>query len=317
MRTSLLALSAILSLLGSAAHSQDQDKPKKEFAVHRVAGNVYMLDSGGLGGNVAVLVGNDGVLLVDAQMEPFHERVLTALRTLSDKPVRYVIDTHCHGDHTWGNASFQKEGATVIAHRSVRARLNTDPNCGPHPGTGLPTLTFDSELTLYFDDEEVRIIKLPPGHTDGDVLVYFKNANVVETGDAFVSKGLPGGVKAQDGSMTGIIEELQKITGLVPADASVIPGHGAQASMGDVRHSLQILQDMREAVERQVRAGKTLDEMKTMNVLSPWKDVLGAPCVPHTPCDHLDSDFYLAGFYSALTTAHASSNLGHGQRPVQ
>lgn len=259
-----------------------------------------MLDSRGAGGNVAVLVGSDGLVLVDANMEPFHEAVLAALKPLSDKPVRYVIDTHCHGDHTWGNAAFRRDGATIIAHRKVRERLARNSGCAP-AGTGLPTVTFETELTLYVDDEEVRITKLPAGHTDGDALVYFKKANVVETGDAFVSKGLPGADRSNGGTMVGIIDELHRITDLVPEDAKVIPGHGAQASISDVRHSLQSLERMRDAVQRQVRAGKTLDEIREMNVLSPWDDAFGKPCIPHMPCDHLDSNFYLNGFYTALT----------------
>ncbi len=303
MRTPLIAVVALLSLIAcDAAHSQEQATPKREFTVHRVAGNVYMLDYGGGSSNVTVLIGSDSLVLVDAHMEPQHQMVLAALKQLSDKPVRYVIDTHCHGDHTWGNAAFQREGATVIAHRNVRERLATESNCGPRPGTGLPTVTFDSEMTLYVDDEEIRIIKLPAGHTDGDVLVYFKKANVVDTGDAFNSIQLPAASRTQDGTMAGIIDELRKIVSLVPEDAKVIPGHGAQASISDIRRSLKTLEDIRGAVERPVRAGKTLDEIRKMNVLSRWSDAFGEPCIPHTPCDHLDSEYYLTMFYQALTT---------------
>ena len=302
MRMPRIAHVAILGLMAcQAANAQDQTAPKREFTVHRVAGNVYMLDGAG-GGNVTVLVGSDSVVLVDAHMDPQHQRVLAALKQVSDKPVRYVIDTHCHGDHTWGNAAFQREGATVIAHRNVRERLATESNCGPRPGTGLPTVTFDSELTLYVDDEEIRIIKLPSGHTDGDAMVYFKKANVVATGDAFVSNGLGGASKAQDGTMTGLVDELRKIVSLVPEDAKVIPGHGAQASLNDMRRSLKTLEGMKEAIERPVRAGKTVDEIRKMNVLSPWADAFGEPCIPHTPCDHLDAEYYLTMFYRALTT---------------
>src|SRR5580658_409128 len=250
MRTALAALIAILSLVGGdASYSQERNKPKGEFGVHRVAGNVYMLDRGTSdsdgGANIAVLVGGDGLVLVDAKEEPLHQMVLGALKQISDKPVRYVIDTHCHGDHTSGNAAFQREGATVIAHRSVRERLAAVHSyCSPRPGTGLPTVTFDSELTLFIDDEEIRIIKLPAGHTDGDALVYFKKANVIETGDAFIGVGfiastLPGASRTEGGNMVGVIDALRKIVELIPTDAKVIPGHGAQASMSDVPHSLQ------------------------------------------------------------------------------
>jgi cyclase len=306
MRTPLIAATAILSLIaGNAARAQEQDSPKREFKVHPVAGNLYMLDGAG-GGNVTVLVASDGLVLVDAHMEPQHAAVLAALKKLSDKPVRYIIDTHCHGDHTWGNAAFQREGAIVIAHRNVRERLKAEASyCGPPPGTGLPTVTFDNELTLHVDGEEVRVIKFPTGHTDGDALVYFRKANVVATGDAFVSMPmqLPGASQKQDGTMLGVIEALRKIVSLVPEDAKVIPGHGPQASLSDVRRSLKALEGIRDAIERPVRAGKTLDEIRAMNVLTPWNEFFGESCIPRTACDHLDSEYYLRMFHKALTSA--------------
>jgi cyclase len=306
MRTSYIALVALFTLVGcDAAHAQDQGNPKPAFSVQRVAGNVYMLGGVDGGSNVTVLVGSDGLVLVDA--DTYYQKVVDALKQVSDKPARYVINTHCHGDHTWANAAFQREGATVIAHRNVRERLATESNCGPRPGTGLPTVTFDSELTLYVADDEIRIIKLPAGHTDGDATVYFKKANVVATGDAFVSDHMPGPSKAQDGNMTGIIDELRRIISLVPEDAVVIPGHGARSSIKEVRATLKTLEAMKAAIELPVRAGKTLDEIRAMHVLGPWKDAFGEPCIPHTPCDHLDSEFYLESFYLALTSAPPAS----------
>ncbi len=307
MRAPLIALIAILSLLGcDAAYSQEANSPKGEFSAHRVAGNVYMLDRGTSnsngGANIAVLVGGDGLVLVDAKEEPWHQMVVAALKKISDKPVRYVIDTHCHGDHTSGNSAFQREGATVIAHRSVRERLAAPQSfCSPRPGTGLPTVTFDSELTLYIDDEEIRIIKLPTGHTDGDAMVYFKKANVVETGDAFVTSSLPGSSRTEGGTMVGVVDELRKIVELIPADAKVVPGHGPQASMSDVRHSLQVLEGMRNVIEPQVRARRTLDEILKLDLLSPWRDYFGEPCDPHRPCDHIDAYFFVRNFYESLT----------------
>src|ERR1700722_9424443 len=312
MRTALVALISILTLIGSdAAYSQERNKPKGEFGVHRVAGNVYMLDKGTSdsdgGANIAVLAGSDGLVLVDAKVQPWHQMVLAAQKKIFDKPVKYVIDTHCHGDHTSGNAAFQREGATIIAHRNVRERLEAQSDCGPPPGTGLPTVTFDSELTLYFDNEEVQIIKLPVGHTDGDALVYFKKANVIETGDAFIGAGfvastLPGPSRQDDGNMLGVIDALRKIVELIPADAKVIPGHGAQSSMSDVRHSLQVLQGMENAIQRQIGAGKTLEEILKMDVLSPWKDSYGEPCESSQgSCDHQDERSFVRGFYEALT----------------
>jgi cyclase len=326
MRLPLIALLAIFSIVAlGVADSQAPNSPKGKFGVHRVAGNVYMLDRGTSdsdgGANIAVLVGSDGLVLVDAKVAPWHQMVLAALKQLSDRPVRYVIDTHCHGDHTSGNAAFQREGATVIAHRNVRERLAIPQSyCSPRPGTGLPTVTFDSELTLYIDDEEIRIIKLPAGHTDGDAMVYFKKANVVATGDAFIGTGfvassLPGPSRTEGGTMAGVIDELRRILRLIHADAKVVPGHGAQASMSDVRHSLEVLEAMQNAIQPQVRAGRTLDEILKMDLLRPWQGFYGEPCDPHRPCDHQDAHSFVRNFYEALT-ARAPSDAGDNQAPV-
>ncbi|HEV2703664.1 MAG TPA: MBL fold metallo-hydrolase [Steroidobacteraceae bacterium] len=305
MRTPAIFRLGLLCLVCcGAAFAQQVATPAREISVHRVAGNVYLLRcDGGCGANVVALVGSDGLVLVDAAEESVHQKMVAALRQLSDKPVRYVIDTHCHGDHTGGNASFLREGATVIAHRNVRARLAAKSTCGPPPGTGLPTITFDSAMTLYTDDEEIQITKLPTGHTDGDIVVYFKKANVLETGDAFFSNGFGGSDHSNNGTTIGVIDELRTILSLVPADAKIVPGHGTVAAIGDVRDALHTLEAMRDAIQQQIRAGKSLDEIRQMNVLSPWKDLLGDLCDPHKPCDHIDSEFYLRAFFNELTTA--------------
>lgn len=274
MRFVLPVCAALLSLtMGGVA--EPQGTPGTAIKIHRVARNLYMLDGEfakpTYGSNIAVLVGNDGVLLVDAQGSPDAQFALTALKTVSDKPVRYVINTHCHGDHTGGDAAFQRAGATIVSHDNVRKRLQ-EGKCGR--SEVLPTLTFGNELTLYFDDEVIRIIKLPTGHTDGDVVVYFEKANVVATGDAFTSNGLPQYSKAAGGNMLGLNDELHKILELVPTDAKVVPGHGTLASVLDVRNASKALDGIRDAVAAQVANGKTLDQLQGMNLLEPWKDVI-------------------------------------------
>jgi glyoxylase-like metal-dependent hydrolase (beta-lactamase superfamily II) len=227
------------------------------------------------GGNIAVLVGREGLVLVDAKGEAFSDATAAALRKLSDKPVRYVINTHCHGDHTGGNAVLQRAGAIVVAHDNVYRRLQPAKliECEQN-GVGSPNVTFDTELTLHFEDEEIRIIALPVGHTDGDAIVYFRNANVVHTGDAFVTP-VPFHSKGAGGDALGLPDELRKIVAVVPDDAIVIPGHGAQASISDIRRTIAVLDDVQDAIAQQIKAGKTLDELKAMRVLEPWKDSLG------------------------------------------
>jgi cyclase len=274
MRTRTLVWAAILDLAmeGAVQAQGGSNLPPK---LHLVARNVYLLESENTkptyGSNVAVLIGDDGVLVVDAQGPADAQHVIAAIRSISDKPVRYLINTHCHGDHTGGNAGFQRAGATIVAHENVRRRME-EGKCDQQ--TTLPTLAFGSSLTLYFDNEEVRIIKLPTGHTDGDALVYFERAHVVATGDAFTSNGPPLYSKYAGGNQLGINDELHEIITLLPADVKIIPGHGPLASMSEVRVASKALDGIRDVVAAQIAKGNTLIQIQAMKLLDPWKDLI-------------------------------------------
>jgi cyclase len=266
MRTFLLVVAILLSSdFANAAESQGTSS--NIFHAYQVAGNVFLLNKGTLespgDGSVAALVGNDGVLLVNATNE--EGSVLAALKTITDKPVRYVIHTGCD---TAGSAAFARDGATIVAHENVRRRLEAK-KC--YSGGVLPTLTFDNELTLHLDDEDVRIIALPVGHTDGDVIVYFRRANVAVTGDVFSSTFLPFYSKYAGGNALGVNEQLHKYLALLPDDVKIIPGHGTRASLSDVRRASKALDEIRDAIAEQVAKGKTLDQLQKMNLLAPWE----------------------------------------------
>jgi cyclase len=291
MRAFFLVWTALLGLaVGGAAETQNS--PSRTTRIHLVARNVYMLESDSAkpsyGSNIAVLVGNDGLLLVDTQGSADAQFAIAALKTISDKPVRYVVNTHCHGDHTGGNGAFQRAGATIVAQENVRRRMEAG-KCGQQ--TALPTLSFGNELTVYFDDEEVRIIKLPTGHTDGDAIVYFAKAHVVATGDAFTSNGLPEYSKAAGGNQLGTNDELHKIISLLPDAEKVIPGHGSLASMNEVRAASKALDGIRDVIAAQVAKGTTLDQVQAMNLLEPWKDLVEAS----------DRPMYTRLYYECLT----------------
>jgi glyoxylase-like metal-dependent hydrolase (beta-lactamase superfamily II) len=245
-----------------------------------VAGNVYMLSN-----NVTALIGNDGVLLVKGQ--DGDERILAALRVLTDKPVRYVVETQCD---ELAPGMPHHAGATIVAHENVRKRFELH-KCS-NDNAVLPDLTFDSQITLHFDDEEVRVIRIPTGHSDNDAIVYFKKANVVATGDAFEPNLLMGYTKYAGGNVLGVAQELSRIVELVPNDARIIPGSGSEASMSDVRDAIKTLDQMREAVSAQIAQGKTLQQLKETDVLAPWKDKIGSP---------LNTDIFLKFFWDCLT----------------
>lgn len=257
-------------ILGLAACdiAGSQNNSPELLRVERVAGNVYSLGDGS--SESAVLVSDEGILLVDARWaDP--QPVLEALQAIADKPITFVVNTHCHADHNRGNVAFQDAGATIVAHKNVRERMSQEKCDGP----ALPDLTFDSELVLHFGNEEVQIIALPTGHTDGDAVVYFRNANVLATGDAFISSELPFYSKYAGGNMLGVNEQLRRITEQFPDDVRIISGHGPLSLMSDVRKALQVLDEVRDAIAEQFADGKTLDELKSMNLLDRWKESLG------------------------------------------
>jgi glyoxylase-like metal-dependent hydrolase (beta-lactamase superfamily II) len=256
------------------AHAQ-QDLSHVQIKVTKVAGSVYMLE--GAGGNIGASIGDDGIVLVDAQYAPLAKKIRAALKNIADRPVRFVINTHYHDDHTNGNFDFHQD-AVIIAHDNLRKRLEsreaTPENAGKVTGAtpaALPIITFDHDLTIHATGEEIRAMCLPHGHTDGDTMVYFSKSNVLHTGDDFVRYGFPFVDLAAGGTVNGMIAACEKVIAELPADVKVIPGHGQLSNLDDMRKFAAMLKDTRAAVERGIRKGKSLDQLEQEKVLEPWK----------------------------------------------
>jgi cyclase len=268
---------------GTAAFAQGPSAPEGAIKVSKVAGNLHILQ-GAKGGNIAVSVGEDGVLMIDAQTLPYMSNVPGALKEITNQPVRFLINTHFHSDHTDGNTLFGP-GTIIIAHDNVRKRLETGGVGGnfglfrfeykPLPKQALPVLTFNDELTLHFNGEDIRVMHFPNSHTDGDAVVYFPKSNVVHLGDEFVTYGFPDIEIASGGKCQGTIDTLEKVIRMVPADAIVIPGHGPVSNLDDVRRFIAMLKGTQAAVEKGIAQGKTLAEMQREKVLEPWKSWAG------------------------------------------
>ena len=243
----------------------------------------------GVGGNMLALTGADGTVLVDDELAPLAGKVETALHGLpnGDRPLRYVIDTHYHFDHTGANAAFAALGATIVSTEALRTRLAAGgviSNGGdlrvhqpPAEAAGLPTATFDRQMTLRLDGEEILVVNFPRAHTDGDAVVFLKNAHVVHMGDIFVRYGFPLIDLRAGGSAAGMIKACRAVIDGVPDDEQVIPGHGELSSVGDLRAYVSMLEGATAAVEKARRAGKTLAQMKAQNVLAPWTERFGNP----------------------------------------
>jgi glyoxylase-like metal-dependent hydrolase (beta-lactamase superfamily II) len=295
-------LIAVLGLVALAV-TQDQDFSKVQIKVTKVSGNIYMLQ--GSGGNIAASVGEDGIVIVDDQYAPLADKIAAALKGIgvTDKPVRFVINTHYHGDHTGGNAPFASGGSIVIAQDNVRKRLETGGKAGipktmerdqpAAPKAGLPIITFENDVTVHLNGEDIRALHFPAGHTDGDAIVYFPKANVVHMGDDFVTYGYPFIDVISGGSVQGIIAACDKVASQLPNDVTVIPGHGQLATLSQVREYSAMLKETSAAVQAAINQGKTVDQMKKEKILAQWDAKYGKGFI--TP------DLFIDTLYDSLT----------------
>lgn len=299
MMRRLFPLTLAVWLLTALASAQNQDFSKVQIKVSKVAGSVYMLQ--GAGGNIGASVGEDGIVIVDDQYAPLADRIQEALKGITDKPVRFIINTHYHPDHTGGNEYFQKQ-APIIAQDNVRKRLESGGVGGnggaihmdlkPAPKDALPIITFDHDVTVHLNGEDIRALYFPAGHTDGDSIIFFPKSNVVHMGDDFVTYGFPFIDVDAGGSINGMIDGVEKVIAQVPADVKIIPGHGPLSNIDDVKAYLGMLKDTRDVVQKAIKDGKTLDQMKQAKLLEPWKKYSG---------DFVSQDVFLETLYNSLT----------------
>ena len=270
MRLRMVAVAGLGLVAARVVHAQGQDFSKVEVKASKVAGSVYMLE--GAGGNIGVSVGEDGILIVDDQFAPLAPKIQAALKNISTQPVKFVLNTHFHGDHTGGNEAFAAS-ASIIAHENVRKRLGVESRSGngqirpPAPKAALPVITFDDRLTVHVNGEDIRAIHFPKGHTDGDAIIFFSKSNVVHMGDDFFSGRFPFIDLQSGGSVKGLIANLDKVIPQIPAGAKIIPGHGPLSTIDDLKKFASMLKESTALVEAGIRAGKTLDQMKKEKVL--------------------------------------------------
>lgn len=251
-KLNLLALLACL-LLPFLATAQDFDNI--EITTTPVRDNIYMLQ--GSGGNIGVSIGNDGTLIVDDQFAPLTNKIAAAIAELTDRPVNIVVNSHFHYDHTDGNENFGRAGAYIVAHDNSRKRMeSTQVLAGSgrvqeaYDTVGLPKITFFDSMRFYFNGNAVDIVKTGNGHTDGDAQIYFREANVIHTGDMFVRYGLPFIDQSNGGTMDGMIDALMNIASLIDDDTIIIPGHGQLSSRDDLLDYRAMLEVIRGKLVR-------------------------------------------------------------------
>ncbi len=237
-----------------------------------VAGSVHMLL--GRGGNIGVSAGPDGLLIVDDQFAPLAPKIKKALAEIADGPLKFVLNTHWHGDHTGGNAIFGRTG-TILAQENVRKRLSTRQETSfgvteASPPAALPVITFPDRVTLHFNGEEIRVIHLPAGHTDGDSVVWFVGSNVVHMGDDFFKDSFPFVDLASGGSVEGLERNVRKVIAELPADVKIIPGHGSLGTLDDLKNFHAMLAETLRIVGRKKQKGETLEAIQAEGLPAKW-----------------------------------------------
>jgi glyoxylase-like metal-dependent hydrolase (beta-lactamase superfamily II) len=235
----------------------------------KVDEHIYMLK--GSGGNIGVLTGTDGVLMIDDQFAPLSQKIKDAIKSLGPGEIRFLINTHVHGDHSGGNENFKRMGVTVIAHERVRERMmkehvykeHKEP---PRDKDAWPIITLTDKISFHLNDEDIDLLHFDNGHTDGDVIVHFKKSNVFHTGDIFVRYGYPYIDASRGGGVNGFIAYLDKLLPVMDENSKVIPGHGEVATKADVKIFRDKLADIRDQVAAALKKGKKVEDIPALGI---------------------------------------------------
>jgi cyclase len=273
MRRRGLSYSVVLLLGGSAAAFAQQDFSKVEVTSQKVAEGVYMLT--GAGGNIGLSVGADAAFLIDDQYAPMTPKIKAAVAALTNKPVRFVLNTHWHGDHTGGNKDLGESGTLIVAHENVRKRMTTEQfleafgmKVPPADPAALPIVTFNDTVTFHLNGEEIYAFHIPPAHTDGDSIIQFRKANVLHGGDTFFNGMYPFIDLSTGGSVAGMIAAADRMLALAGDGTKIIPGHGPLATKVELKAFRDMLATARDRVAPLVKAGKTLEQVTAAKPLA-------------------------------------------------
>ncbi len=262
-------------LLSTAALAQDDNGEKNNTKLVKITNKIYMLQ--GKGGNIGLNFGNDGVFMIDDQFAEDFEEIQKQVKKLSNAPVRFLVNTHFHGDHTGGNAAMAATGATIFSQENVRARLQamTQQDSKTISQEALPIVTFSEDLTFHINGEKILVFHVHNAHTDGDAMVYFTESNVLHTGDVFFNGKYPFIDIENGGSLKGTVEAIGKALMLINEDTKIIPGHGNVGNYRDLQNAENVLSTVYKRVYTHYVNKKTVDEVTKMADLTQEFDAEG------------------------------------------
>lgn len=283
MKEKLLPLFLFVNLLFGSGSTYGQEYDDVVLHTKKLSDTVYLvLPEPGLGGNLAVFVGDDGILVVDDMLMPLTEKIRKAIENIQTGPINYLLNSHYHFDHAGGNAAFG-ESSTIVAHKNVRKRLAEGREAGaqfiegPRPPEALPVITFDKNLSFFWNGETVDLIHFDnTSHTDGDSVIFFRDSNVVHTGDQYVNlNGFPYIDRDVGGSATGLRDNIGMLLDMIDENTQIIPGHGPLAKKKDLQHFYNIVSETIAYIEVQKTQGKNLEDIQTKGLPEKFSGVTG------------------------------------------
>ena len=307
MKRILLTLSIAGLLAVAPAFAQDMEDV--EIGVERVADGIHMLT--GRGGNIGLIHGDDGAFMIDDQYAPLTDRIRAAVAKVHDGDIRFVFNTHWHGDHTGGNENMAESGSLIVAHDNVRRRLAAgqfmeafDREVPPAPEAALPVVTFSDEVTFHINDQTVHAFHVARAHTDGDAVVHFREANVIHTGDIVFNGFYPFIDTGSGGSIDGMIDGVERILDLADDDTRIIPGHGPLADRDRLEEYLEMLSTVRDRVAAAIERGRSLEEIVAGKPTAEYDEEWGDGFIP--------PDRWVGMIHGSLSSDHGDDDSGHG-----
>lgn len=276
IKAAAVAAFCVASLSAGAALAQQRSFDNVKIKVIKLADNFYELE--GAGGNIGLSVGDDGPMLIDDQFAPLTDKIKAAIATITKKPVRLLVNTHHHPDHTGGNAQWGDMGALIIAQKNVRDHLIA----AKQPMPALPVISLGEAATFHWNGDEVSVHHIPHAHTDGDIVLFFHKANVIHTGDVWRTVSYPRVDVKGGGSMKGIIDGLEYLAAIGGPDTKYLPGHGVVSSRDDIIKVANMMKDIWNHVAAAKKAGMSSGEAQAVGITAPYDAKWATKALPGT-----------------------------------